>query len=733
MRKIIKLIPSLFLSGHLIAAPYFCSSNGVTYAEQTFCSSACGATCTPYAQKTTGSVGACDISKYENFAYHDSKTYALTKNSDFAENISNLAQPKNATINEVLKSILSGGSAWIGLSDPLKSTSFNAIDATRFKFVDGSKPSFLNWESGQPDNRLDNADIGVTAVNGEHWAYMGSSGKWSDDGYHSSYGGDFKPKKKSLVEWSGALDCVNATPPQGVGSGESGYWCSDGADGLQQCTTINTTVTPTCSSGTWNSTTKMCESTTPVVNGGLPSNGEVLLSLETEVDSYRNTTTFSGIMLIFTQNEIIARRVVFVLSGFRSCHLLEPANYTSNILLYNVFSTDKGFVFPKNTTTPATVYSSSFSWNADTQQLTVASNQVIDFKNKTSTSSLFRFENGQLTATPTTPSTTWWGASIKFYEHGSAYYDGSITASFPISQPASIASYDPPGLDIGWGRYSSFTSCDNQTYNNATQGRVYTKASLPIGSCPPGSTLSGSSCITSTPGTCPANTTLTNGQCVGSSQSCPLGDYPCTDITGGAEIDETTQGENDIIEDGAKDENGNCADQIYIFSGKDNRCRKAGIQTLGHDCCKKGDDPAKIPGLSLMFPWGFEIPVCNASERTLAGLRKWGELDGQCHYVGSYCHEKWPVGGCVQTKKTYCCFSSPLARIINEGGRPQLGITWGTPKAPNCRGFKPEEFQKIDFSKVDFSEWIKLEVIPNVQNNAVGNIKNITDGISNNF
>ena len=32
-------------------------------------------------------------------------------------------------------------------------------------------------------------------------------------------------------------------------------------------------------------------------------------------------------------------------------------------------------------------------------------------------------------------------------------------------------------------------------------------------------------------------------------------------------------------------------------------------------------------------------------------------------------------------------------------------MAWGEAKSPNCKGFTPEEFQKIDFSKLDLSEF----------------------------
>ncbi len=85
----------------------------------------------------------------------------------------------------------------------------------------------------------------------------------------------------------------------------------------------------------------------------------------------------------------------------------------------------------------------------------------------------------------------------------------------------------------------------------------------------------------------------------------------------------------------------------------------------------------------------------------------------QCHYVGNYCEKKWPLFGCVQEARGYCCFNSMMARIIHEQGRPQLttfGLdgAWGSPSAPNCRGFVPGEFESLDFAKIDLSEYYSV-------------------------
>ncbi|WP_229239094.1 hypothetical protein [Campylobacter volucris] len=37
----------------------------------------------------------------------------------------------------------------------------------------------------------------------------------------------------------------------------------------------------------------------------------------------------------------------------------------------------------------------------------------------------------------------------------------------------------------------------------------------------------------------------------------------------------------------------------------------------------------------------------------------------------------------------------------------------GSPKSPDCRGFAPEEFQKLDFSEIDLSEFI-ADIVGNI-------------------
>lgn len=76
-----------------------------------------------------------------------------------------------------------------------------------------------------------------------------------------------------------------------------------------------------------------------------------------------------------------------------------------------------------------------------------------------------------------------------------------------------------------------------------------------------------------------------------------------------------------------------------------------------------------------------------------------------CHYVGSNCKSKF-LGACVEKRQSYCCFTSPLSRIIQEQVRPQLGLGWGSVKSPNCEGLSASQLNQVDWSQVNLDEWI---------------------------
>ncbi|WP_425595324.1 conjugal transfer protein TraN [Morganella morganii] len=76
-----------------------------------------------------------------------------------------------------------------------------------------------------------------------------------------------------------------------------------------------------------------------------------------------------------------------------------------------------------------------------------------------------------------------------------------------------------------------------------------------------------------------------------------------------------------------------------------------------------------------------------------------------CHYVGSNRKSKF-LGACVEKRQSYCCFTSPLSRIIQV--RPQLGLGWGSVKSPNCEGLTASQLNQVDWSQVNLDEWIPI-------------------------
>lgn len=86
-----------------------------------------------------------------------------------------------------------------------------------------------------------------------------------------------------------------------------------------------------------------------------------------------------------------------------------------------------------------------------------------------------------------------------------------------------------------------------------------------------------------------------------------------------------------------------------------------------------------------------------------------------CHFVGSYCATKTPFG-CIEKRDAYCCFNAPLSRILQEQIRPQLGLSWGKAKNPECGAIPVEQLANVDWSRVNLDEWIGILA-------ATGNLK----------
>lgn len=287
-----------------------------------------------------------------------------------------------------------------------------------------------------------------------------------------------------------------------------------------------------------------------------------------------------------------------------------------------------------------------------------------------------------------------------------------------------------------------------------------------IKTCPPDYEPNGGNCSkVTTVDVCPTDNNLA---CVGNGTgSTYCSPNPCVDLDTTNPIEHGEFDDTMLVDDGERDENGACLDQLYIFNGKHSECKPAGKSTGFKNCCsnkgsalhdgagslysvyggittvKKLYTIAKVAyvqynaaiaagetaagaanfatgaaqtqaglmfnpttlaiGVAMYFVMDYLMQACDKTDLEAAML----DASGYCHYIGEYCKEEWPLIGCVQKAKSFCCFNSKLARIIHQQGRPQLTTfnAWGRPESPDCRGFKPEEFQSLDFSRIDLTEY----------------------------
>ena len=252
--------------------------------------------------------------------------------------------------------------------------------------------------------------------------------------------------------------------------------------------------------------------------------------------------------------------------------------------------------------------------------------------------------------------------------------------------------------------------------------------------CPPNMTIQGETCVAD-PSCAVGSYDPAANACT--RDVCPYGDaFTCHEMNGNTycsalpcmNSDEiltelgSPEGLDDMYDDGPRNEDNYCIGQIYIFSGNDRRCRYWGATIAYDNCCSSED-------------YLLGLAKCKAAELELAKLK--GE--GLCHYVGQYCSKKIDLGFtdiCVEKSKTYCCFNSKLARIVQEQGRAQLSTFdgWGSSKRPICRGLTPEEFQMLDFSLIDLSEWhgdIQTQSQAQIENNLQQGVEDFYNQIGN--
>ena len=99
---------------------------------------------------------------------------------------------------------------------------------------------------------------------------------------------------------------------------------------------------------------------------------------------------------------------------------------------------------------------------------------------------------------------------------------------------------------------------------------------------------------------------------------------------------------------------------------------------------------------------------CEDEEFELAAKREMKT----CHKVGSYSESKF-LGLSSMEYNSYCCFNSPLSRILQVQIRKQLKTGWGSAEHPDCSGITPETLHTVDWNRIDLSEWLALLKLQN--------------------
>lgn len=128
-------------------------------------------------------------------------------------------------------------------------------------------------------------------------------------------------------------------------------------------------------------------------------------------------------------------------------------------------------------------------------------------------------------------------------------------------------------------------------------------------------------------------------------------------------------------------------DPPLLFTGKAMTCSKKPVGLS--DCCKDSG-------------WGSDVGLAQCSDEEKALMQ--AKEKKLTISLGQYCAEK-VLGVCIRKKKAYCTYDSKLARIVQEQGKPQLGMNFGSAKHPDCSAITPEQMQQMDFSNMDFSDF----------------------------
>lgn len=638
------------------------------------------------------SLNAMNCSDYKEFKLFNGHYYTVSVNKLTFESAKQIAKnnggylaiPNSASENNFIKSLIGGGSiGWIGIEDPNKIQNFcygsNCFyDSSRFRDVKGNSLLYKNFSINQPDNLVKEYDVveGKQKVSplGEHWVAMdGNNGKWFDDGNHADEYNN-PVKYKAVFEFETLNECKPLAD-----------------DGVQELTGRF------CNTKVWDTTIDT------VIVGK---------TLDCQIDKYGNEYCPSALSTC-GQNWDYA-------DGYAVSSVGQVVDYTNKetTIKYEGEPTINivEYSYDRRETWRNELWCKSSYWKQ-----VFGSQCAVNINGMSS--SILEKKCSELGGTFYTNHNSYF---MKFIcsknvcpNNGESLNGkcGITTTKCPVGYTETTGSETSKGecnrtIEYTYYNYLCNNSKNEQGYNytpinsggNCTKTDSSNTTSNPELSNP---------CNNSTPPVnnckrekfmCQANK---DRPCSFVDNSWQCSPFPCLGQSNLESLD-TQVGKDDKSNDGWS-EDGSCAGTIYIFNGKSNKCRSWDMffGLTGGGCCDKDKVAAGLV-------------ACKENEKMLAAKRE----KKQTHYIGNFCSKELKLGFtkiCVQKSDSYCTFNSSLARIIQEQGREQLDISWGSAKSPECRGFTPEEFQKIDFSKIDLTEFVK-DIQSSVQSSVIQNL-----------
>lgn len=659
--------------------------------------------------------------------------YAITGKKMSFQNAKNFAQanngylsiPNNIGENNFIKGIVGANNeAWIGIYDPnyTQSLCFTnncySTSRNRFKTIQGTNLSFQNWDSSDIENQFMKNDDTVDSMNkpiitllGEHWALLsGNTGLWRDWGTHF-FTGENPALQKAVIEFDTKPTCYDE--PSKVTGEITGRVCNS-----QVWDTVL---------GVSDGTTAECLSDKNNIEYCPQSLAQCGQSWD-----YESGYSTSGIgQVVDYTGKVGGVETASKIQGYKSGII----GVAGNGLGYDgcvggdrrsadaiSYCASKGMRVPKLSETTGESANGVPSCGGVTLTSTRA---YLEIKGEVRGSGYYNW-NGTKVSQYTGNQNT------NTYLKVRCVADNPIIATCPSgytdngSNCIRNTSACPSGYTETTGTETSKGQCktnQNYTYYNYICSNGYTAINSGGNTVKtdPNNTIPNSLTNDLNSSSPPLNnckkerfTCLSNPQrpCALVDNKMQCSPFPCV---GSSDFENlgTVEGENDKNNSGWNND-GQCNGQLYIFNGEDKRCRLKDkfFGLTGGGCCDK----------DKVF---MGLVACKDTEKILAKKRN----NDVCHYVGNYCSKKLKFLGCIQTSESYCCFSSKLGKLIQEQGRPQLGISWGSGDSPNCRGFTPDEFQKLDFSKLDFTEFAKdIQVKTTNFNNIGGFIQNKVQG-----